>query len=135
MKYLVDANVLSEPTKPTPDAGVLEWLQTHLSECVVDPVILGELRIGILQLPNGRKRAGLEAWFESITDRVECLPWDASISRCWAELVAELRKRGETMPILDSMIAATALRHGLIIVSRNVRDFRKAGVKVVDPFG
>jgi len=60
MKYLVDANVLSEATKPTPDPRVLEWLRGHERDIAVDPVILGELRFGILVLPKGRKRTALK---------------------------------------------------------------------------
>ena len=63
MKYLVDANVLSEPTKPSPDSRVLDWLLAHEPDIAVDPVILGELRFGILILPKGKKRAALERWF------------------------------------------------------------------------
>ena len=59
MKYLVDANILSEPTKPTPDPRGVAWLRTHEPDIAVDPVILGELRFGILILPKGRKRASL----------------------------------------------------------------------------
>ena len=65
MKYLVDANVLSEPTKPTPDPRVVGWLRAHEPDIAVDPVILGELRFGILILPKGRKRAALERWFDA----------------------------------------------------------------------
>ena len=77
MKYLVDANVLSEPTKPTPDARVLEWLRAHEPDIAVDPIILAELRFGILILPKGRKRAALERWFNSGVERLHCLPWDS----------------------------------------------------------
>ena len=77
MKYLVDANVLSEPTKPTPDSRVLAWLRAHEPDIAVDPVILGELRFGILILPKGRKRAALERWFDAGVGRLQCLPWDA----------------------------------------------------------
>ena len=63
MKYLVDANVLSEPTKPTPDPRVMEWLRAHEADITVNPVILGELRFGILILPKGRKRTALEGWW------------------------------------------------------------------------
>jgi toxin FitB len=83
---------------------------------------LGEIAVGILILPRGRKRAQLQRWF------------DAVISRRWAELIAKLRKKGDTLPILDSMIAATALAHGLTVATHNVRDFQKAGVPVLDPF-
>ncbi len=65
MKYLVDFNVLSEPTKPAPDPRVIEWLRANEPEIAVDPVILGELRFGILILPWGRKRAALERWFDA----------------------------------------------------------------------
>lgn len=65
---------------------------------------------------------------------IDCLPWDAAISRRWAGLVVDLRQKGETIPLLDGMIAATALQHDLTIAARNVRDFKKAGVKVLDPF-
>jgi toxin FitB len=64
VKYLVDANVLSEPTKPRPDPRVVAWLRAHEQDIAVDPVILGELRFGILVLPKGKKRTALERWFE-----------------------------------------------------------------------
>ena len=65
MKYLVDANVLSEPTKPVPDARVVEWLRRNQRDLAVDPFILGELRFGILLLPRGKRRTSLERWFDS----------------------------------------------------------------------
>jgi predicted nucleic acid-binding protein len=65
---------------------------------------------------------------------IECLPWDAAISRRWAKLVVDLKQKGKTMPLLDGMIAATALQHDLTIATRNVRDFKKARVKLVNPF-
>ena len=134
MIYLVDANILSEPTKPKPDAKVVGWLIANERDFVVDSVILGEIALGILVLPRGRKRTQLERWFETVAERIECLAWDASISRRWAQLVADLRKKGQSLPVLDSMIAATALEHGLTVATHNVRDFQKAGVPVLDPF-
>ncbi|MDO8835326.1 MAG: type II toxin-antitoxin system VapC family toxin [Vicinamibacterales bacterium] len=132
--YLVDANVLSEATKPAPNTIVVDWLRAHEGELVVDAIVLGELRVGILGYPAGRKRQQLERWFASLVESVECLPWDARVSLRWADLVARLRRRGQSLPLLDSMIAATALEHGLTVATRNVRDFRRAGVPVVDPF-
>jgi len=113
---------------------VIEWLRVHEDDLVVDAIVLGELRAGILAYPAGRKRRQLEEWFASVVESVECLPWDARVSPRWAELVARLRRRGQALPLLDSMIAATALEHGLTIATRNVRDFRRAGVSVIDPF-
>jgi len=134
VKYLVDANVLSEPTKPSPDARVVDWLRAHEPDIAVDPVILGELRFGILILPQRKKRMALERWFDAGVGRLHCLPWDADTGLKWAELLAHLRKTGKAMPIKDSFIAATAMAHGLAVVTRNYIDFAKAGVRVLDPF-
>lgn len=134
MPYLVDANVLSEPTKPLPDANVLEWLRAHEGDLAVDPIVLGEMRLGVLVLPSGQKRARLEEWLAQVEQVVVCLPWDVAVSRRWAEMVAGLKRKGQALPLLDSMIAATALEHDLTVATRNMRDFQKAGVKVVNPF-
>ena len=132
--FLVDANVLSEPTKPGPNPGVVAWLSAHEAEIVIDAVVLGELSVGILGYPSGRKRLALEHWFDLVVHTIECLPWDAGVSLRWARLVAQLRRKGQSLPLLDSMIAATALHHGLTVATRNTRDFTRAGVTVVDPF-
>ena len=134
MKFLVDANVLSEPTKPAPDLRVIEWLRANEREIAVDPIILGELRFGMLILPRGRKRAALERWFEAGVGRLQCLPWDADTGLKWAELLARLRRTGKAMPVKDSLIAATAVAHNLAIATRNRSDFANAGVSIVDPF-
>jgi toxin FitB len=132
--YLVDANVLCEPTKQDPDPKVVAWLRANERELAVDPVILGEIRFGILLLPRGKRRQRLERWFDEGIARIQCLPWDASLGLRWAELLADLRTAGRAMPVKDSFIAATALAHGLTIVTRNRRDFAAANVPVVDPF-
>lgn len=134
MRFLVDANVLSEPTKPVPQIRVVEWLRRHERNIVVDPVILGEIRFGILLLPKGSRRTKLERWFESGISKLRCLPWETAEGLRWAALLAQLRARGAAMPIKDSLIAATALVHDLTVVTRNRTDFENAGVAVFDPF-
>ena len=134
MRYLVDANVLSEPTKSSPHSGVVEWLRHNEREIAVDPIILGEVRFGILLLPKGKRRARLERWFDAGVQRLHCLPWEADTGLRWAELLARLRTSGRAMPIKDSLIAATALVHGLTVATRHRTDFEKAAVKVIDPF-
>lgn len=134
MTYLVDANVLSEPTRPAPNPAVVAWLRRHERELAVDPVILGEVRFGILLLPEGRRRARLEQWFDSGVQAIHCVPLDAAIGLRWAALLADLRAAGQSMPVKDSLIAATALAHDLVVATRNRTDFEKAGVRLVDPF-
>lgn len=135
MKYLVDANVLSELTKPSPDPRVVAWLRAQESHIAIDPIILGELRFGILILPKGKKRTALERWFDAGVGRLHCLPWTSDTGLRWAELLARLRTTGKAMPVKDSLIAATALVHELTIATRNRADFVHAGVRIVDPFG
>ena len=134
MRYLVDANVLSEPTKPAPDLKVIDWLRSHERDIVVDPIVLGEVRFGILLLPKGRKRKRLEQWFDAGVERLHCLPLDAQTGLRWAQLVADLRARGRAMQVKDSLIAATALVHDLPVVTRDRAGFANAGVKIIDPF-
>ena len=121
-------------TKATPDAHCLDWLRTHERDIAVDPIVIGEIRFGILLLPKGRRRRKLEEWFDGGIRLLECFPWEAETGLRWAELLAALRKSGRAMPIKDSLIAATAITHDLTVATRNTVDFRKAGVKVVDPF-
>jgi predicted nucleic acid-binding protein len=135
VKFLVDANILSEATKASPEPRVIAWLRRHERDLVVDPVILGEIRFGILLLPKSKRRTSLEQWFDNGVQRLTCLPWEAETGLRWAALLASLRTSGRAMPIKESLIAATALRHGLTVATRNRGDFVKAGVKIVDPFG
>jgi predicted nucleic acid-binding protein len=134
VSYLVDANVLSEPTRATPNARVTHWLRQHERGITVDPIIIGEIRFGILLLPPGKRRSRLERWFDGGVGRLKCLAWEVETGLRWAELLAHLRKTGRAVPIKDSLIAATALLHGLTVVTRNSSDFLATGVKVLDPF-
>lgn len=135
MKYLVDANVLSEPTKPAPAPAVIEWLRDNEGEFVVSAVVLGELQFGILLLPSGAKRTRLLDWFDKGIKRLPTLDFDSATAEAWARLLAKLRRSGDTMPIKDSLIAASAKQHSLTVATRNIPDFKKAAVKVVNPFG
>ena len=134
MIFLVDANVLSEPTKASPAPKVVDWLLRHEAELVVDPIILGEVRFGIHLLPAGKRRRRLEVWFKDGVASISCLPWSADTGLRWAKLLADLRFAGQAMSVKDSMIAATALLHGLTVATRNSADFKKSGAKLVDPF-
>jgi predicted nucleic acid-binding protein len=133
VKHLVDANVLSEATKPDPDPRVVEWLRRNERSIVVDPIVLGEVRFGILLLARGARRAELEQWFEQGVGRIQCLSWDSAVGLRWAQLLADLRRRGRPMSIKDSLIAASALANDLALVTLNQRDFKPARLTLVDP--
>ena len=134
MRCLVDANVLCEATKPNPDPKVIEWLRRNESNLVIDPVILGEVRFGILLLPRGQRHRDFHHSFDEVIAHVHCVPWDAETGSRWAELLAHLRSIGRPMPIKDSLIAATALTHGFQLATRNRRGFAASGLELIDPF-
>lgn len=134
MQYLVDANVLSEATKPRPVPSAIEWLLANETEIVVNPIILGELRYGILQLPAGKRRTRLEQWFAGGLKRLHVVDLNADTADVWAMLLVELDRKGRSMPLKDSLIAATARQHGLTVATRNTRDFKHAGVRAINPF-
>jgi len=132
--FLVDANVLSEATKPQPSPSVIDWLRVHDRHLVVNPIILGELEYGILLLPAGRRRTRLQKWFADGVKRLRVLDLDVDTAKVWAGLLAELKRKGRAMPIKDSLIAATARQHRLTVATRNVDDYRNAGIALVNPF-
>ena len=134
MKFLVDANVLSEATKAVPSEAAVDWLRRHEHVVAVNAVVLGELEFGILLLPSGRRRKRLESWFLNVVEILPVLDMDRETARVWAALLARLRKKGRAMPLKDSLIAASALQHGLAVATRNSGDFAHCGVKLVDPF-
>ena len=134
MKFLVDANVLSEATKAVPSEAAVDWLRRHEHVVAVNTVVLGELEFGILLLPSGRRRKRLESWFSNVVEILPVLEMERETARVWAALLARLRKKGRAMPLKDSLIAASALQHGLAVATRNSGDFAHCGVKLVDPF-
>ena len=134
MTYLVDSTILSEATKPCPNPHVMKWLRDHEQEIAVDTIILGELRFGILLMDNGPRKKRLERWFARGVGRLRTLPWKSAVGLRWAQLLAELRKKGKAIPSKDSMIAATALVNNLTVVTKNDRHFRPTGVSTLNPF-
>lgn len=134
MKYLVDANVLSEVTRPEPQVAVVQWLRKHERDIVVTPIVLGKIEYGIGLTTSIRKRKELERWFAEGMRRLRVIDLDTDTASIWAALLVRLRKQGKAMPVKDSLIAASALQHQLTIVTRNVSDFQNAGVSLFNPF-
>jgi toxin FitB len=134
VKYLVDVNVLSEGTKSRPAPAALEWLVENRGLIAINPIVLGELEFGIQTLPAGRHRNQLRQWLAGNAGSLPVLDIDANTGLIWATLLTELKRKGRTMPVKDSLIAATARQHGLTVATRNVDDYRYAGVPLVNPF-
>jgi len=134
VKYIVDANLLSEATKPDPAPQVLDWLRLNEQNFAVTPVVLGELEYGVLLLPSSRRKKQLELWFEKIRSSAHCLDFDSKAASSWAHLLAHLKSKGHAMPIKDSLIAASAIAHNLTVATRNTRDFKNARVPLINPF-
>jgi hypothetical protein len=97
-------------------------------------VILGEIEYGILLLPKGSRRDRLQAWFSKGVHTIRVLDLDTRTASVWAALLARLKSKGLSMPVKDSLIAASAQAHHLTVVIRNLRDFELSGVAVLKPF-
>jgi predicted nucleic acid-binding protein len=131
--YLLDTNVASELRRRRPHGAVLAWLrEAPDSDIHISAVTIGELQAGveITREQDPAKAAEIETWLERVADTHDVLPMDAHTFRLWARLMH--RRPDDLME--DAMIAATATVHNLIVVTRNVRDFERLGVKTLNPF-
>uniref|UniRef100_A0A831U295 Type II toxin-antitoxin system VapC family toxin n=1 Tax=Geobacter metallireducens TaxID=28232 RepID=A0A831U295_GEOME len=139
MKYLLDTCLISEMVKKEPNLAVVSWLDEQDEQTLFLSVLnLGELQKGISKLPDGAKKDGLQAWVtldlvERFTGRI--IDIDLNTALCWGRLQGEAERLGVKLPVMDSLIAAVAAAHGLIVVTRNVRDMERCGVKVCNPWG
>ena len=135
MSILLDTNVLSEGVRLRPDKRVDAFLTAlNPAEQFVSVLSVGEIRFGIERLPAGKRRARLEHWLdhELRHDAAgQILPVTAAICDRWARMRVQARR---TLPVLDSLIAATALHHGLDFATRNTKDFVGLGLRLLDPF-
>jgi len=135
LSYLVDTNVLSELRRRAPNLGVSQWFAGRPATGLYISVLSqGEIRRGIENLPHGDRRSRLGDWLEVelpafFNERV--LPVDERVADRWGRLVSQI---GRPVPAVDSLLAATALHYGLVLVTRNVRDFAYPGLEIVNPW-
>ncbi|HEX3473227.1 MAG TPA: type II toxin-antitoxin system VapC family toxin [Silvibacterium sp.] len=131
--YLLDTNVISELRKPRPHGGVVAWIErVPEHQLFLSALSLGELQAGVerTRRQDSGKAAAIERWIDQLAGSYQILPMDASAFREWARL---MDGRPEQL-MEDAMIAATARVRGLIVVTRNVRDFTPFLVQIVNPF-
>ena len=135
MTYLIDTNVLSELRRKVPDAKVVHgFSQRPAGTLYLSVLTLGELRKGIESMLDPPRRLVLLDWLETelpafFSGRI--LPVDATVADRWGRMVAHA---GRPLPAIDSLLAATASRHGMILVTRNLRDVRGLGVQALSPW-
>ena len=135
MSYLIDTNVLSELRRKTPSAGVAAWIsQRPPATLYISVLTLGEIRKGIDALADRARKIKLIDWLETelpafFTGRI--LPVDAQVADRWGRMLAAA---GRPLPAIDRLLAATALAHDLILVTRNVKDYAGLGLQIIDPW-
>ncbi|BDC49704.1 ribonuclease VapC [Bryobacterales bacterium F-183] len=135
--FLLDTNVPSEVTRKGASELVLTWLRDFEKQSFLSTITLGEIRQGIVLAKDENKKAVLNRWlteviYETFTDRI--LPVSAPIAERWGLIHAHRIRSGKPMTVPDGLIAATALEHGLTLVTRNVRDFQDLGLSLVNPW-
>ena len=137
MNYLADTNVLCEPRQKRPDSNVVNWLKANQASLYTSVLVTGEIRCGIELLPaNSVRRAELLRWYEELLKIMagRVLSINVRVAKEWGRLQAEARARNVVLPVVDSLLAATARRYQLVLATDNTRDFREVGLRIVNPF-
>jgi len=139
MTYLLDANIVSETSKPQPDERVIAWLLAHRGQCVMASVTLAEMRYGIERLPDGKRKAALETKYKFMADEYAGLlyDFDGPAATEWGRYAAELEAEfgsdwWKVYDFRDTQLAAIAREYGLTIATRNEKDFPFCDV--INPF-
>ena len=136
IRYLLDTNVISEPTKKRPNRGIVDWMNgVDETLMYLSVITIGEIRNGIERSRDVQKRRALEEFQAILLRRFanRILPIDLPVSQRWGLIWAEI-PQGVTLPAIDSLIGATALEHNLQLVSRNTADFASIGIAAINPF-
>ena len=137
MRFLLDTNIISNVVKPEPSGALMRWwAQQDDHQLFISTLTLAEIRRGILELPLGKKRDSLQAWFDSadappalFSGRI--LPFDETAAIIWARLMADGRTTGRPRSALDMIIAATAHANDCVVVTDNEKDFQ--GTNFINP--
>jgi toxin FitB len=138
MNYLLDTCILSEFTRHTPSEKVIRWVDNIDEEKLfLSAITIGEIQRGIERLPESHRKTELLVWMNNgliqrFGERI--LPLDSQTMFLWGSLTARMENSGQPVPVMDSLIVATALQNNLIIVTRNVSDFLPCGVQLINPW-
>ena len=138
MKFILDTCVISELTRATLHRGVAEWIRSQEeARLYLSVITAGEIRKGIERLPNSRKRKRIEAWLNNELRRRfagRFVPISDEVAERWGLESAKAEQRGTPLPVIDGLIAATGLVHGMTVVTRKTDDISQTGVQLLDPW-
>lgn len=137
MRYLLDTCVISELVKPKPEPAVLAWIGSQPEERLFLSVLtLGEIEKGIAKLQDPKRVLKLQEWLEELQNRFEgrWLEVTREVARRWGRIQGESEKLGRQTPVIDGLLAASALSYDCWFVTRNVQDVATSGVKIVNPW-
>ena len=136
--FLIDTNVISELVKPNPEGDVVRWIASVDEELLYLSVMtIGEIRRGIERLPKASRRVRLEAWLTgelAVRFQGRILGVDESVADRWGRLMAHANERGKPLPVVDGLLAATAINHNLTLVTRDITGVSATGVAIFDPW-
>ncbi len=137
MKYLLDTCVLSEYRQPKPNPEVLAYLESLNSlHFFISAITVGEITKGVKRLEDGKRKQAFEHWLNELESDYagRILPVSTNVARLWGELLAKAHQQGIGLPAIDGLIAATAMHHGLHLITRNVNDFQSTGALLINPW-
>ena len=137
MNYLLDTCVISEFVKAAPNGDVLNWINNTPNERLfLSVVTIGEIRKGITKLPDSKKKYRLTDWLNTLLDNYEerIYPIDLAVAESWGSIQGKAENNGTPVASIDSLIAAVAQTHNLIVVTRNEKDFAATNVTILNPW-
>ena len=136
--FLIDTNCLSELTKVQPAENVVSWFASHdESTMYLSVITMGELIKGVSKLPDSAKKVNLTQWIKNNLEsrfRHRIISIDERIATEWGRLQAQMESEGCLIPAIDALIAATCIVHNLILVTRNIKDFDRTGLNLINPW-
>jgi toxin FitB len=138
-QYLLDTCIVSEYIRKQPEMKVIQWLDLQLEENLfISAITIGEIKKGIVKIESSqpKKSQKLNEWLNRLSERFEAriIDLDRQILIQWGVLCGDFEKSGRKLPVIDSLIAATAINNQLTLVTRNVSDFDKIGVSLFNPW-
>ena len=138
MKYLLDTCVISEIVRKQPERKVVQWLESiDQDNLFLSVITIGEIEKGVAKLSDSIRKKKISEWLNEdllIRFQKRILPLDIKVIIIWGRLLALLEQKGRNLPAIDSLIAATAISHELILVTRNTADFKSTGVEIFNPW-